>query len=139
MKFRPLRSRAVVFLEGTKNGKLETQITKGGIHLVPTGGMDGLARNMGMQNRWAFVLACGPKCNEIQPKDRVCIYSQKWTEGMNFDNEWYWFTDEEHIMLIDMLYRETNGKEKTSTGDVLNLDEHLNDTSSGSFKVTPRA
>ena len=52
--------------------------------------------------------------------------------------EYLWATDEEHIMLIDELYRETNGKEKTATGDILNLDEHLSGTESGSFKITPK-
>ena len=109
---RPLRSRVLVFLEGTENGRLKALVTGGGIHLIPSGGVAGLMGNLGMQNRWAIVLATGPDCNEVKFGDRVCIYSQKWTEGMKIDGEWCWFTDEEHIMLLDMLYRETNGKEK---------------------------
>lgn len=143
MKFRSINSRCIVKLEGVEEGKLKEQISKGGIHLVPTRGTD-LERNMGIQNRWAEVISAGPKCTEVEVGDRVCIYSQKWTESMKLEDletgeiEYLWATDEEHIMLIDMLYRETNGKEKTATGDILNLDEHLTGTESGSFKIEPK-
>jgi len=112
MTIHPRNSRVLVFLEGTKDGRLTDQISKGGIRLPSVGGMDGLHGNLGIQNRWAIITAVGPKCTEVKAGDRVCVYAQKWTEGMKLNDEWYWFTDEEHIMLIDMLYRKTNGKEK---------------------------
>ena len=119
MKIKPRNKRLLVILEGTENGKLAGITSKGGIH-IPSISMseDGLGTEatLGLQDRWAKVIACGPDCTEIQTGDRVCIYSQKWTPGFQWeDKEWYWFSDEDEVLMIDMLYRDSKGKEQTET------------------------
>jgi len=82
--------------------------------------MEEASSTLGLQNRWAYVLEVGSDCTEVQKGDRVCIYAQKWTEGMDFgDKDWIWFSDEEHVMLVDLLHRKTDGVEKFPTDNFL--------------------
>jgi len=116
---RARNSRLIVVLEGTKDGKIQNQKSKGGIILPAAGGVVGLEGTIGSQNLWAVVLSAGPKCTDIQDGDRVCITNGKWTESMRFRGEWFWFSDEEHVLLVDMLYRETNGREKSDANNII--------------------
>lgn len=129
MRLRPRNKRILVILEGTENGKLTDIITKGGIHIpvLKTANWEkqggGNEAEIGFQNRWAKVVAAGPDCTELEAGDRVCIFSQKWTEGFEFDDIWYWFSDEAEVLLVDLLYRETKGKKQTETEDRVILEK----------------
>lgn len=124
MRIRPRNKRILVELEGTEGGRLKEITTKGGIHIpvlssgnwaAQGGGTESL---IGLQNRWAKVVEVGPKCTEIQVGDRVCIFSQKWTNAFSLEKGvWYWFSDEDEVLMVDMLYRETKGKKQTFTED----------------------
>lgn len=62
--------------------------------------------------RWARVIATGPKCNEdIQPGMRILIQPLQWTNGVEFEGEMYWRTNDQEVMLID---DDFNAVEKTS-------------------------
>jgi co-chaperonin GroES (HSP10) len=124
MRIKPRNKRLLIVLEGTEKGRLKGIKTKGGIEIPLTtitkyeGGAT--EASIGMQNRWAKVVAAGPLCAEVQEGDRVCLPAQKWTEAMEIiEGEWFWFSDEDEVMMIDMLYRETEGKEQTDTDDIL--------------------
>jgi hypothetical protein len=125
MRIKPRNKRLLVILEGTdsKTGRLSAITTKGGIH-IPVISMGnyveegtGTEATIGIQNRWARVVDVGSLCTEIKAGDRICIFSQKWTDGFKFEDQWYWFSDEDEVLLLDLLHRETKGKKQTETED----------------------
>jgi len=113
VNLRPLRQCIIVRLEGTENGKLAEYTTKGGI-VVPGADLNaGINNHDGLKSRWAEVLAVGPECTEVLIGDRVLIDAGKWTASVKFEDDFVWMTEEEHIALIDDVYRSSEGKEKT--------------------------
>ena len=52
--------------------------------------------------RWVRVTHVGHKVpDEIKPGMRICVEKQKWTQSFQFEDEDYWRTDYENILLID--------------------------------------
>lgn len=51
--------------------------------------------------RWGVVTSVGPEVPEdIQVGMTVLIDALKWTDGFEFEREWYWRTDSDHILGI---------------------------------------
>lgn len=120
MGVRATRDRMIIALEGvTEHKKIDDIKSDGGIILTPNDGPGGIEGKLGLSDRWARVLAIGPKCTEVQVGDRVLVTAQKWTEGFKHDGVWLWMTTEEHILALDGLFRETQGKEKLKTEYIL--------------------
>lgn len=113
MGIRVLGNRMIVALEGiSEMNRLNDKMTSGGIILAALGGAGGIEGKLGLADRWARVLVVGPDCTEIRVGDRVMIQAQKWTEGFKHDGVWLWMTNEDVIVFLDELHRESGGKEQ---------------------------
>jgi len=122
MPIRVLGNRFIVALEGvTDTNRISDQITDAGIILSALGGFDGIEAKLGLADRWGRVIEIGPDCRDIQPGDRVMIEAQKWTEGFKNDDVWLWMSQEDYVIFIDDLFRETGGKQKTKTETKLEI------------------
>ena len=114
-RLRARNARLVIQLEGVDDqGRVKDLVTEGGIHLagIARDSVTGMAYQVLTQNRWAIIISAGPDCTEVRDGDRVMLYAQKWTERFEFEEVGYWFADEENVMLLDQLYRDSEGKEK---------------------------
>lgn len=54
-------------------------------------------------SRWGIVVAVGPEVvdPDLVVGSRVLIEPLKWTEGVDYEGETYWMTNEDHVLLID--------------------------------------
>lgn len=114
-RLRARNARLVVQLEGIDDqGRVKDLVTAGGIHLagIARDSVTGMAYQILTQNRWAIVISAGPDCTEVQNGDRVMLYAQKWTERFEFEQVGYWFADEENVLVLDQLHRDSEGKER---------------------------
>lgn len=114
-RLRARNARLVIQLEGIDDqGRVKDLVTEGGIHLagITRDSVTGMAYQVLTQNRWAKVISAGPDCTELHDGDRVMLFAQKWTERFEFEGVGYWFADEEHVLLLDQLHRDSDGKEK---------------------------
>jgi len=109
-----LHKRMLVVLEGTENGKLSTYTSSGGIAILAGNMSTGFNSDDGLKDRWATVLSVGSEVTDVMENDRVLISQGKWSQAHEVDGIWFWMTDEEHVILIDNMFRETNGTEKTN-------------------------
>lgn len=54
------------------------------------------------QARWSIVIAVGPDVHEdLTPGTRIMVEPLKWTEGVKFEDNLYWMTNEDHVILVD--------------------------------------
>jgi len=114
-RLRARNARLVVQLEGIDDqGRVQDLVTQGGIHLagISRDSVTGMAHQILTQNRWAKIISAGPDCTEVQDGDRVLIFAQKWTERFEFEQVGYWFADEEHVLVLDQLHRDSKGKKQ---------------------------
>ena len=81
------------FVDNVKQGMFE-QVTDWGF--VQTTFYDDSAK----QCRWGTIVSVGPKCTheELQPGTQILIEALKWTEGVEFEGQKYWRTDETHVL-----------------------------------------
>ena len=113
IKITPLRSRIIVRLEGTTNGKLSEIVSDGGIVIAGANLGTGINSEDGLADRWAEVLATGNEVKDVKQGDRVLIQSGKWSEAAKVGNEFFWMSEEQYVILIDDKFLASGGKEKT--------------------------
>ena len=51
--------------------------------------------------RWGKVTHIGPEVKEIEVGMRVCVDKLMWSNEFIFEDQSYWRTEEDHILMID--------------------------------------
>jgi len=122
MALKTLGNRMIVALEGiSEMNHIKDQLSNGGIIISAQGGFGSTEGKLGLADRWGRVVSIGPDCRDVQVGDRVMVQAQKWTKGFKHDDVWLWMTQENFIIFIDELYRESKGTEKVHTENVLEI------------------
>lgn len=50
--------------------------------------------------RWAVITSVGPEVKDLYEGDFICIEPLKWTDYFKHNNQKYWKTDEDQILLV---------------------------------------
>jgi hypothetical protein len=81
------------FLDAVNSkGEFEEAQHKSGIYLK--GGYDKSAKSP----RWATVLHAGSTCEHVRTGDKILIPALRWTEGVKYNEDRFWKTDESQIV-----------------------------------------
>ena len=105
MKLRCLRDCFLfAFLQKTTKDGVFVEETKWGFQVTPNNyfqGKDNAAFTRALEKgRWVKVLITGPDCKEVKQGDTVCLESQMWTNGFNYDGVQIRKSDESKVLMV---------------------------------------
>ena len=93
-----------VFLQQTDSRGMFAEETKWGFKMTPGSYLhkkDKAHWDAALQQgRWGKVLVTGPKCEEVEVGDYICVEPQMWTNSAVYDGVMIRKTDESKVMII---------------------------------------
>ena len=96
MNLRPLNDSVLFqFLDKTEGKAGRFAERTAGTIIIPV-----LDSNQHKADRWAKVVAVGPKCEGLEPGDFILIQALQWTFGSEFEGQKIWRTIPDKIIVV---------------------------------------